>query len=770
MTVPKFSLAYHKDSSDHNQQQNFFCGCRYYKHTFVNILHTSIHFEFVVLCVPEEPVDVPNNFIHSSLSPPACKRNNACLSNSSSDEEGFNVSREYSEALSRRLSRLLHTGESACLDVTSPDCPYLGQKHETLGSGAANRTILAADDPLFSDSSTDSIGCAEEKETVCCTPHHYYLEAKTAGLQAPWRSPEHKCSCLYQQSVHSCEPEHSCMDMQYAERLERTMQKKYFPDLQGLDSGHGWSKNIGAASGVCRPYVLSSEKKEYVSSNRGGSPSLGAACGCKMKQPLEAPCSSSHFSHSCQHSSNQSKCSCSPSSAAKSLTGQKIHLFSPDYCQQEAYSTGACSSLCQNCHRNKFLKSRHYGDYLQRHSSSQGVQRHDTCRNFSNQRDLSPLSKSCCPFNNQSATCMSGSAVSQRLAPHKSQILQNSCSDEQLSANLTSKSLLHEKTTYQCDSCTCKGHTTHRSATSKDVCSSEKKSSSKSFFLEHHTSQVPSNCKIEATGPTSPVTVLPVLLSSLNGPPTLSRRLFNGLGSKHLMSGMTYNNHDDDDDKLITASRSSHSTDSGYCSTLKVLSPGKLKSDFPDSLHTSYRLQKTVQEQNILTEGNQSPDEERASRDGRSVRGIKDADDFHHTSLSPKKVADSAAIKSASDCSSQPREPRGTRRFQKINYLKGPDVTEGAEMPMAGDEEKKCMRSESSSAVSKNSGDVSASRGKSRLSFAELSISSVDTNDSFQTCQEASSETESIAALGSQTGTLVYHSCVWCVHTCTHYV
>ena len=215
---------------------------------------------------------------------------------SSSDEDDpINLSSQYADALSRRLSQLLHEGTSACLDVTSPTCPFIGDKHDNKGS-AHDRTILAEDccAGLLDSSDSDS----EDNESAllfsegCCNCHchsHHYIQTEMKDTQHSRSSTTCECTDLHYCLDTPSLSEHCDLMTRYAQNVERRMREKYFPDLD---------------SHIC--------KLDKAGSGGSGNRSLECLCACShvphipSKKGKRSGQSRARHASSCGHSAKHS--------------------------------------------------------------------------------------------------------------------------------------------------------------------------------------------------------------------------------------------------------------------------------------------------------------------------------------------------------------------------------------------------------------------------------------------------------------------------------
>ncbi|XP_076444008.1 uncharacterized protein LOC143282294 [Babylonia areolata] len=185
---------------------------------------------------------------------------------SSDDEDPANLSDQYSDALSRRLSRLLNDGKGACLDVTSPDCPYIGTKQDR-NRGGGDRTLVADDTctllPHLVDSDTSEMDLAvSEGQSSCrCRSNHCcsHNPAKQSDLGARQKTP-----VFCDQHHLDCPGLPECRDSQavYARDLEKKMKQRSPVTILHVQCEHSCPSPSMFRRGAHFPFTLSSPKRE----------------------------------------------------------------------------------------------------------------------------------------------------------------------------------------------------------------------------------------------------------------------------------------------------------------------------------------------------------------------------------------------------------------------------------------------------------------------------------------------------------------------------
>ncbi|KAK7115928.1 uncharacterized protein [Littorina saxatilis] len=200
-----------------------------------------------------EPVDTRQAEFPPAYNHPPSQ--NPPSSVSSDEEDPVNLSSEYSDALSRRLSQLLNDGSSACLDVTSPGCPYIADKIDQK-SGAGDRTILNEDYCAGVLDSSDSENSESNLHSLDCQCHsnHCCIHKEPEDTQL-YRSTHKFSDASYFDKPVS--PRCDDLEVVYGQILEKRMKQKYFPDLDRHDcvsKEDGTSRRRSHSSECLSPY------------------------------------------------------------------------------------------------------------------------------------------------------------------------------------------------------------------------------------------------------------------------------------------------------------------------------------------------------------------------------------------------------------------------------------------------------------------------------------------------------------------------------------
>ncbi|KAL8563548.1 hypothetical protein ACOMHN_060864 [Nucella lapillus] len=273
---------------------------------------------------------------------------------SSDEEEPANLSGQYCDALSRRLSRLLTDGSTACLDATSPDCPFIGEKRDK-GRGSGDRTLKAEDISAhlhyLSDSSDDDLALGKRGTNCRCHSNHCCLHNQPSqpdfgvSRETPMRFFDSPGSPEY------CDPQ-----MTYAKSVEKKMKEKYFPDMGGdvsLSHGEG-SRQDRLAGNVAQRYSpsylksLSPQRVKCVHENSAGhvSPCTVSAACCQERRSRSG--SKAKHDETCR----QQRVGCSPVSDI--LKASSCSCSNRAHKQQSSPSRGG-GEQCVRCEESLSL-------------------------------------------------------------------------------------------------------------------------------------------------------------------------------------------------------------------------------------------------------------------------------------------------------------------------------------------------------------------------------------------------------------------------------